>query len=147
MSRTAASARRVELEIGDRRGRDGQVLGADPGDLAGRPQPGDAQVRLGAAGDDEVGRGRKTEHQRFEEGHQRVVVGDVDVVEDDQRVVGDGAHGDGTDGGRQGADLVAVIRRIRHRVGRQRILVEWRSGVGHERVDEAMGEGERGPPR
>ena len=78
--------RRVELEVGDVLGRDGEVLGADPGDLAGGPQPGDAQVRLRATGEDEVQPGRKAEDQRLEERHQRVVVGDVDVVEDDQRV-------------------------------------------------------------
>ena len=119
MSSTAARGRGVEPEVGDVLGGDGQVLGADPGDLAGGAQPGDAQVRLRAAGEDEVQRGREAEDQRLEEQHERVVVGDVDVVEDDERVAGDGRRGDGAHVRRQGGDLVAAIRRLGGRVRRQ----------------------------
>ena len=55
-------------------------------------------------------RRREAEDQRLEEQHQRVVVGDVDVVEDDERVARGDRRGGGAHGRRQGGDLVAAIR-------------------------------------
>ena len=50
-----------------------------------------------------------------------IVVGDVDVVEHDDRVGGDDRVGRGAHVRRQGGDLVAVVRRVRRRVGRQHL--------------------------
>ena len=83
-------SRWVEPEVGDVLRGDCEVSRADPGDLTGGPQPGDTQVRLDAASEDEVQLGWEGEDQRLEKHHQRVVAGDVDVIEDDQRVALDG---------------------------------------------------------
>ena len=99
-------------------GGNGEILGADAGDVAGGAQTGDAEVRLGAARQDQVQPRGKPEDQRLEEHHEWVVVGDVDVVEDDQRVAVEGGRGDGAHVRRQGGDLVAAIRRFGGRVGR-----------------------------
>ena len=69
--------------------RDGEVGGREPGHVAGRPQPGDAQRRRPAAGQHEVQPRREVEDQRLEEVLQRVAGGDVGVVDDDDRVVDD----------------------------------------------------------
>ena len=64
-------------------------------------------------------RGGRPRTSVLEEQQQRVVVADVDVVEHDDRVGGDDRVGRGAHVRRQGGDLVATVRRIGRRVGRQ----------------------------
>ena len=134
----------VEGELVDVGGGDGELLGPDAGDLTGRPQTGDAQVRLVAACDDEVQPWRQAVDERLQEQQQGIVVADVDVVEHDDRFGGDDRVGRGTDVCRQGGDLVATIRRIRRRVRRQH-LAEIGVAVCSDAIDEGSGERERGP--
>ena len=63
----------VEPERVDVGRRDGEVARRDPGDLAGRPQPGDAQRRRPPARQHEVQARREVQHERLEELTQRVV--------------------------------------------------------------------------
>ena len=59
--------RLVEPERVDVGRRDGEVGGREPGHLAGRPQPGDAQRRRPPAGQHEVQPRREVQHERLEE--------------------------------------------------------------------------------
>ena len=66
-------------------GGEGEVTSGDPGDLARRPQSGQAHRRSPPAGHDEVQRRGQVQHEGFEELLERIARSRLDVVEQDQR--------------------------------------------------------------